>query len=83
MYDDINKIKEVFKDFTYIGLKKTIDEYYYDPLRDNLKPDKKGGLNHCLRLRQKMMNIQLLTKMMFLKMVNGYILMNMKQKLNH
>lgn len=53
VYDDIKKIKEAFKDFTYIGLKKTIDEYYYDPLRDNLKPDKKGGLNHCLRLRQK------------------------------
>ena len=83
MYDDIKKIKEAFKDFTYIGLKKTIDEYYYDPLRDNLKPDKKVGFNHCLRLRQKMMNIQLLAKMMFLKMVNGYILMNMKQKLNH
>lgn len=62
MYDDIKKIKEAFKGFAYIGLKKTIDEYYYDPLRDNLKPDKKVGLNHCLRLRQKMMNIQLICK---------------------
>lgn len=53
VHDDINKIKEVFKKFNYEGLKKTVDEYYYDPLRDTLKPDKDGGLNHCLRLRRK------------------------------
>ena len=53
VYDDINLIKEKFKNFEYIGLKKTIDEYFYDPLREDLKPDKFGGLNHCLRLRQK------------------------------
>ncbi len=53
VYDDIKKIKEIFKKFQYVGLKKTVDEYYYDPLRDTLKPDKTGGLNHCLRLRTK------------------------------
>lgn len=53
VYDNIEKIKEIFKKFNYIGLKKTIDEYYYDPLRETLKPDKNNGLNHCLRLRQK------------------------------
>lgn len=53
VYDDIKKIKEIFKKFQYVGLKKTVDEYYYDPLRDTLKPDKIGGLNHCLRLRTK------------------------------
>lgn len=53
VYDEIEKIKEILKDFKYVGLKKTIDEYYYDPLREDLKPDKKGGLDHCLRLRQK------------------------------
>lgn len=53
VYEDIDKIKELFKKFEYVGLKRTIDEYYYDPLRDTLKPDKTGGLNHCLRLRQK------------------------------
>lgn len=53
VYEDMEKLKEVFKNFNYIGLKKTIDEYYYDPLRETLKPDKNGGLNHCLRLRKK------------------------------
>lgn len=53
VYDDIETIKKAFKKFEYLGLKKTVDEYYYDPLRDILKPDKNGGLNHCLRLRQK------------------------------
>lgn len=81
VYDDMKKIKEVFKDFTYIGLKKTIDEYYCDPLRDNLKPDKKGGLNHCLRLRQKNDEYSITYKDDVFE--NGYILMNMKQKLNH
>ncbi len=53
VYDDIDHIKDVFKDFKYVGLKRVIDEYYYDPKRDELKPDKDNQLNHCLRLRTK------------------------------
>ena len=53
LYDDIEVVKEKLKKFNYIGLKKTVDEYYYDPLRDTLKPDKNNQLSHCLRLRQK------------------------------
>ena len=53
VYDDIYSIKEKLKDFDYLGLKHTIDEYYYDPKRDELKPDKNNQLNHCLRLRTK------------------------------
>lgn len=53
VYDDVEKIKEIFKKFNYIGLKKTIDEYYYDPKRPELKPDQNNQLNHCLRLRTK------------------------------
>ena len=53
VYDDIEKIKDIFKKFEYVGLNEVIDEYFYDPLRENLKPDKNGSLNHCLRLRQK------------------------------
>ena len=30
VYDDLKKIKKSLKDFEYIGLKHTIDEYYYD-----------------------------------------------------
>jgi len=51
VYDDINDIKDRFKEYNYIGLKHTIDEYYYDPKREELKPDKNKELNHCLRLR--------------------------------
>lgn len=51
--DDINKVKEVLKKYKYIGLKHTIDEYYYDPKRKKLKPDKNNQLSHCLRLRRK------------------------------
>lgn len=53
MYDSIDTIKEKFKEFEYVGLKKTIDEYYYDPKRDLLKPDENNQLSHCLRLREK------------------------------
>lgn len=50
IYDEIETIKNKFKKFNYVGLKKTIDEYYYDPKRDDLKPDDNNQLNHCLRL---------------------------------
>ncbi len=55
VYDSVDKIKKLFKklNFKYVGKKKTIDEYYYDPKRSELKPDKNGQLYHCLRLRQK------------------------------
>ncbi len=52
VYDDINIIKEKLKDYKYIGLKETVDEYYYDPQRDELKPDSNNQLSHCLRLRR-------------------------------
>ena len=51
VYDDIDKIKNILNKFEYVGLKHTIDEYYYDPKRDILKPDKDNQLSHCLRLR--------------------------------
>ena len=53
VYDDIEKVKSKLNKFNYIGLKKTIDEYYYDPKRELLKPDKNNQLSHCLRLRRK------------------------------
>lgn len=53
VYDDISSIKNKFKNFEYKGLKNTIDEYYYDPKSDTLKPDKNNQLSHCLRLRSK------------------------------
>lgn len=51
--DSINKVLELFNKFQYIGKELVIDEYYYDPKRNNLKPDKNDQLSECLRLRRK------------------------------
>lgn len=51
--DDVNIILNKFKNFEYIDTQLVVDEYYYDPKRDNLKPNKKNQLNECLRLRIK------------------------------
>lgn len=53
VYDDIDRVKNILKKYKYVGLKHTIDEYYYDPKRDDLKPDSNNQLSHCLRLRSK------------------------------
>jgi len=39
--------------FKFIGLKQTIDIYYYDPLREDLKLNAAGKLMACCRLREK------------------------------
>lgn len=39
--------------FHFEGIKKTLDIYFYDALRQDLKADEKGRLNACFRLRQK------------------------------
>lgn len=51
--DDIDKVLEIFERFEYIDTQIVIDEYYYDPKRDNLKPDTNNQIKECLRLRQK------------------------------
>jgi predicted adenylyl cyclase CyaB len=51
--DDINLVKKVFERFNYIGDNKTIDTYYYDPLRSNLKPNDKNQIDECMRIRTK------------------------------
>lgn len=53
LYDDFDKVKKVLDQYDFIGIKNVIDEYYYDPMRDELKPDKNNKLYNCLRLRQK------------------------------
>ena len=53
LYTDIDICKEKLKNYEFLGTKQTIDHYYYDPLRTNLKPDKNNQLNECLRLREK------------------------------
>lgn len=51
--DDIETVSNKLKKFEYIGTELVIDEYYYDPKRNNLKPNKKKCLNECLRIRKK------------------------------
>ena len=51
--DDINKVEETLKKFKYINTELVIDDYYYDPKRNNLKPNKNNQINECFRLRQK------------------------------
>ena len=53
LQEDINKVIDKFKMFNYITKELVIDEYYYDPKRDNLKPNINNQINECLRLRQK------------------------------
>jgi adenylate cyclase class 2 len=47
--EDILKTLSKF-DFQYE--KNTVDTYYFDPLRENLKPDNNNHLKECLRVRE-------------------------------
>ncbi len=53
VFDEKAKVKRALKKYNYKGIKKTIDEYYYDPLRSELKPDKNNKIYNCLRVREK------------------------------
>ncbi len=46
------KVLEKLNNYEFVGTKRTIDTYYYDPLRDNLKP-KNLSLKECFRTRIK------------------------------
>lgn len=48
-----DEIIEKVKNFKFINEKRVIDTYYYDELRDALKPDNKLRLNECFRIRDK------------------------------
>jgi len=41
------------KDFKFLGIKKVVDTYFFDPLRPELKPDENNKLTSSFRLRQK------------------------------
>lgn len=52
VYDDDEKVEKVLSNFKYIKTKKIIDEYFYDPKRDNFKPKANNRLTECLRIRR-------------------------------
>lgn len=54
VYDEIDDCKKKLEKFNCKGRKEVVDIYYYDPLRDILKPNEKNEINQCMRLRKKM-----------------------------
>lgn len=51
--DNLNTAMEKMKAFEYCGDKQTIDTYYIDPKRKNLKLNAKQKLMECCRIRHK------------------------------
>lgn len=53
VYSPVDEVIKALEKFSYEGVKETIDVYYYDPMRDTLKPDSKGQIDECLRIRTR------------------------------
>ncbi|MFA5652086.1 MAG: class IV adenylate cyclase [Candidatus Paceibacterota bacterium] len=53
VFDNKKSALKKLSDFKFFDNKKTVDIYLFDPKRDELKPDKKGQLKNCLRIRNK------------------------------
>lgn len=51
--EDKDSIIKKFDDLKSGGNKRIVDTYYFDPLRDDLKPDQSGRLKASFRLREK------------------------------
>ncbi len=51
--DNKEAVLKKLEQFNFVGIKKTLDTYFYDPKKPELSPDKNGRLNQCLRLRKK------------------------------
>jgi len=53
VFDKKANVLKKLKSFKFEGAKKTIDIYFFDPKRKNLKPHKDCRLKECLRIRTK------------------------------
>ncbi len=53
VFDSKKEALKKLNSFKFLGDKKTLDVYYFDPKRDDLKPDENGQLKNCLRIRDK------------------------------
>lgn len=51
--EDKDSVIKKFNDLKSGGNKRIVDTYYFDPLRDDLKPDQSGRLKASFRLREK------------------------------
>jgi adenylate cyclase class 2 len=53
VFDKKKDAIEKLKGLRFLGGKKTLDIYFFDPKRKDLKPNKDGQLKKCLRIRSK------------------------------
>jgi len=53
VFDEKKDALKKLEHLKFLGDKKTLDVYLFDPQRDDLKPDKNGQLKNCLRVRDK------------------------------
>ena len=53
VYSTKDEIIKALAKFEFLGINKTIDTYFYDPLRDNLKPNENLQIDECFRVRTK------------------------------
>lgn len=53
LYTDINIAKQKLEVYACPKVQKVVDYYYYDPLRENLKPNKDNKIMECCRIREK------------------------------
>ena len=53
VFTDEQTVLDKLSAFDFVGNKHTVDTYYFDPLRPELKPDESGRLTACFRTRQK------------------------------
>lgn len=51
--DTKDKALKALACFNFVGVKRTLDIYFFNPKEDELKPNKDGFLNKCFRLRKK------------------------------
>ena len=51
VYSNKELVLEKLNKYKFSGIKETLDIYYYDPKRNNLKPNNANQINECLRLR--------------------------------
>jgi predicted adenylyl cyclase CyaB len=53
VFDTEKNVLDKLSKFDFIDNKETIDIYYFDPLRDDLKPAENNRLTSCFRMRSK------------------------------
>lgn len=53
VYSSPEEAIKILEKFEFLGINKTVDTYFYDPLRDNLKPNEKLQIDECFRVRTK------------------------------